>query len=128
MKKGISCPELLRNIPEEVLEKIGDEVGVDKQVKKLRGGLLFKLLLYSLLNSERISLRVMETFWDSETFKVFSGKGNQTIKHSGIAERIESIWVNGKFCGLGLVVFKKIMKHFPLSIISQSAMDIKPAF
>jgi hypothetical protein len=38
------------------------ETKVDAQVKKLSGEVMFKLILFSMLNSDKLSLRVMETF------------------------------------------------------------------
>lgn len=90
--KGISCQKLLECIPDEMLEKLEQETKVNHQTKKLTGKLLFKLFVFTLLNTERASLRVMEEFYNSAQFKVFSGKINhKTIKHSGIAERMAHV-------------------------------------
>jgi hypothetical protein len=78
-------------IPEELLQKLEKETHVNHQVKKMSGVLTLKLLLFSLLNSERVSLRVMEEIFNSDQFKVFSQKGNQKTKHSTIGDRVANI-------------------------------------
>ena len=57
---GVSVPELLAMIPTAMLEELAQELAVDKWVKKLKAEGVFKLVLYSLLQSERLSLRVIE--------------------------------------------------------------------
>ena len=58
--KGVSVPDLLAMIPASLLEQLAQELRVDKWVQKLKAEAVFKLVLYSLLQSERLSLRVME--------------------------------------------------------------------
>lgn len=52
--------ELLQLIPEEELNVLAIEAQVDYQVKKLSGLTMFQLILFSMINRKRISLRVME--------------------------------------------------------------------
>ena len=56
----VSVPALLELIPSELLERLAQELLVDKWVKKLKAEALFKLVLFSLFDSERLSLRVMQ--------------------------------------------------------------------
>jgi hypothetical protein len=92
MQKGkIECSELFAMIPEGLLKKLEKQTNVNHQVKKLSGILTLKLLLFSLLNSERISLRVMEEIFNSDQFKIFAKKENQKTKHSTIGDRITNI-------------------------------------
>lgn len=92
MRKGkVECSELLTMIPKDLLKNLEEETKVNHQVKKLSGSLTLKLLLFSLLNSERISLRVMEEIFNSDQFKIFAEKGNQKTKHSTIGDRIANI-------------------------------------
>lgn len=58
---GVSVSQLLEIIPDELLEEIALQVSADKWVKKLKASAVFKLVLFTLLNSERMSLRVMES-------------------------------------------------------------------
>ena len=92
MKRGkIECADLFNMIPKDLLQNIEKETNVNHQVKKLSGILTLKLLLFSLLNSERVSLRVMEEIFNSDQFKVFSQKGNRKTKHSTIGDRVSHI-------------------------------------
>lgn len=92
MKRGkIECSDLFAMIPEDLLKNLEKETNVNHQVKKLSGILTLKLLLFSLLNSERVSLRIMEEVFNSDQFKVFSKKGNQKTKHSTIGDRVTNI-------------------------------------
>ncbi len=90
-KNKVSCSDLLALIPKNLIRNLGEKTEVNYQVKKLSGDLVLKLILFSLLNSERVSLRIMEHIYNSEKFKVFSEYNNKKVKHSGIANRIATI-------------------------------------
>ena len=66
---GISVEDLLKLIPEELLLDLAKETNVDYQVKKLYGRNVFILLLYALIEKERIGLRGLEDIYSSRTFK-----------------------------------------------------------
>lgn len=83
--------ELMGMIPEGDLEFLAAETKVDHQVKKLNGHLIFKLILFAMLDTERMSLRVMETLLLSARFRHFSGSESLTTRHSSIRDRIASI-------------------------------------
>ena len=55
----MTAGELIKLIPPETFRKLAMETNVDAQVKKLSGEVVFKLILFSMLNSEKLSLRVM---------------------------------------------------------------------
>ncbi|MCX6207981.1 MAG: IS4 family transposase [Bacteroidetes bacterium] len=59
---------LLELIPLTLLEKLSLETNVNNQVKKLQGDIVFKLILFSMLSTDKLSLRVMETFLSSAKF------------------------------------------------------------
>jgi len=82
--------ELLNLIPNSELEFLAAETKVDRQVKKLTGVTIFKLILFSMLNSNRMSLRVMEEFAQQASFKSYSGF-RQTTKFNSIRDRIATI-------------------------------------
>ena len=50
--------ELLGLIPANTFRDLAVEKKVDTQVKKLSGEVMFKLILLSMLNSDKLSLRV----------------------------------------------------------------------
>lgn len=103
--------ELLKFIPDEELEFLANETKVDYQVKKLYGINLFKLLLFSMINKDKLSLRVMERFYQTTAFKVFAETDNQTTKFNSISDRIGAI--NSEyFERIFNTVFDKFSTHF----------------
>lgn len=83
--------ELLRLIPANTFRELAVETKVDTQVKKLSGEVMFKLILFSMLNSDKLSLRVMETFLHSARFKSFSQFDILDSRYNSIRDRICTI-------------------------------------
>lgn len=95
----MTATEILKLIPEKTFDILSAETKVDHQVKKLTGETIFKLVLFSMLSSNKSSLRIMEKFISSATFKCFSRrtevakKGRKTLsphdcKYNSIRDRI----------------------------------------
>ena len=82
---------LLKLIPEGTFRELAVETKVDTQVKKLSGEVIFKLILFSMLNSDKLSLRVMETFLQSARFKTFAHFDILEGKYNSIRDRICTI-------------------------------------
>lgn len=80
--------ELLKLIPSETFRELAVETKVDQQVKKLSGELMFKLLLFSLISSNKVSLRVMESLLQSVQFKNFTRYDIIDSKYNSIRDRI----------------------------------------
>jgi Transposase DDE domain len=80
--------ELLKLIPQETFRQLAAETKVDEQVKKLSGELMFTLILFSMINCQKVSLRVMETFLQSTHFKSFTGFDILDGKYNSIRDRI----------------------------------------
>lgn len=80
--------ELIKLIPEETFRELAAETKVDQQVKKLSGELMFKLLLFSMISSNKVSLRVMETLLGSVQFKNFTRYDIIDSKYNSIRDRI----------------------------------------
>jgi hypothetical protein len=91
LERKLSVSKLIKFIPEELIEKIGKETQVDVQVKHLHGSIMFKLFLYSILKSERLSTRLLEFFYNSSDFKAFTNKGEHKTRHSSISDRLKTI-------------------------------------
>ena len=83
----MTVSELLRLIPPETFRDLAVETKVDTQVKKLSGEVMFKLILFSMLNSDKLSLRVMETFLHSARFKSFSHFDILDSRYNSIRDR-----------------------------------------
>jgi len=88
---GMTASELISLIPKSAFEELGAETKVDYQVKKLRGEVIFKLILFSMLGREKLSLRVMEGFLKSASFKAFMHHRSPDSKFNSIRDRICTI-------------------------------------
>lgn len=93
----LTVNELLELLPEGYIEQLATDLVVDKWVRKLKAGTLFKLVLFSILNSERLSLRVMEDNFADPMFQamlpVFT---SDEVTWTGIRERLMKLKVD--FC------------------------------
>lgn len=84
----MTAAALLKLIPARCLSALALQTQVDHQVKKLSGEVMFKLILFSMLNSEKLSLRVMESFLASASFKSFAHSETLHSKYNSIRDRI----------------------------------------
>ena len=88
----MTASELIRLIPSSILEDLASETKVDYQVKKLTGEVTFKLILFSMLDSNKLSLRVMEKFLTSARFRSFAQtNASLNCKYNSIRDRICTI-------------------------------------
>ena len=83
----MNVEQLLQLIPEEHLSFLAAETKVDHQVKKLTGNVIFKLVLFSMFSSQKVSLRVMEKLLTSARFKQFANEDLDS-KYNSIRDRI----------------------------------------
>ena len=94
-EKRISITELLTLIPPTLFEELNATIEVDKWVKKLKADVLFKLVLYSLLNTERLSLRVLEVHVKDPFFKALSPSFEaDSVTWTGIRDRLMKLDVS----------------------------------
>jgi hypothetical protein len=66
---GIGVSDLLKLIPDDLLLDLAAKTNVDYQVKKLYGRNVFNLLLFGLIDGERVGLRSLEDFYNSRKFR-----------------------------------------------------------
>lgn len=85
---GVS--DLLGVLPATLLDSFAERFQADKWVQKLKADVVFKLVLYSLLHTERLSLRVMETYYTSAGFQTFAEVAGRTA-HNSIRDRLRTI-------------------------------------
>jgi len=83
--------DIIGLVPDELLDDLADETGVDYSVKKLHGKHIFKLFLFGFLNGRAMSLRILETISKSARFKNLFGSQAKPVKHSGIGMRLNKI-------------------------------------
>lgn len=81
---------ILKLIPESDLESLAVETRIDHQVKKLTGISVFRLILFSMLNYTKVSLRIMESIYCSSAFKSFA-RVNHEVKFNSISDRIATM-------------------------------------
>lgn len=83
--------DIIEYISDEELEFLSVETKVNHQVKKLDGALVFKLILFSLLEHDKPSLRVMEQIFNSGAFKFHSNTKHLTTKYNSLSDRLSAI-------------------------------------
>lgn len=102
--KNITAKELLSVIPDDKISSLAANSQVDYCTKVLYGRSVFYMILYSLLESDRTSLRTMEDIFNSVKFKfLFNMDQSKTVRHSSISERLSVMDVD---------FFEKLFEHF----------------
>jgi transposase len=93
---GIGVIDLLKLIPDDLLLDLSADTNVDYQVKKLYGSNVFNLLLFGLINGERVGLRSLEDFYNSRKFKVlFKLPGStKSAKYNSLSARLATMNVD----------------------------------
>lgn len=92
---GIGVKDLLKLIPEDLLDHLAEDTKVDHQAKKLYGRNVFNLLLYGLLDGERVGLRTLQDFYNSRHFKaMFKLPGVKSVKYNSISARLANMNVD----------------------------------
>jgi len=100
----ITVKELLSVIPDEQISRLAVNTQVDYCTKVLYGRSVFYMILYSLLESDRTSLRTMEDIFNSVKFKfLFNLDQSKTVRYSSISERLSVMEVS---------FFEKLFDHF----------------
>jgi transposase len=83
--------KLLELIPFDLIEFLEAETEVNHQVKKLHADIVFKLLLYSMIEHNKSSLRVMEAFAGSAKFRHIAQVKHLDTRYNSIRDRICTI-------------------------------------
>lgn len=92
MATNIPVKTLLGYLPDSLIERLSVEHNVDKQVKKLEGKIVFKLLLYGVLSSSQLSLNVLISLFDKIGFRSLIGVDKDfTTKRNSLADRLISL-------------------------------------
>lgn len=92
-KVGIN--QLLGFIPEALLSHLSENTKVDYYSKVLHGKKLFYLLMYGILENDRLSQRTLEDTFNDTVFKMlFDLERSETVCRSSISERLSKINFN----------------------------------
>lgn len=90
----VTADKLLSLLGDSVLHDLSRQFKADKWVIKLEAVTVFKLILYSILDSERLSLRTMAEQFSSVPFQLLeTSVVGQTTAHSSIRDRLVNIEV-----------------------------------
>jgi hypothetical protein len=94
-QKSVTVGSLLNIIGDDLLTRLTRELNADKGVIKLTSSSVFKLILYSILDSERLSLRIMEENYILPDYKALSPETlGKTTAHSSLRDRLIAIDVD----------------------------------
>lgn len=88
----VNVDEIISLLPNQLIDELAVEFGVNKYAKKLQGQLLLKLLIHCILTHKENSLRSMESAYESIAFGLLnSQKAKGKIRYSSISERISTM-------------------------------------
>ena len=88
----ITASQLLGVIPETLLNHLSDSTNVDYCSKTLHGRKMFYLLMYGILENERLSQRTLEDTFNDSVFKtLFRLDAAESVCRSSISERLYCI-------------------------------------
>ncbi len=88
----IQVNQLLNVIPESLLANLSTSTKVDYYTKVLHGKKMFYLLLYGIVENEKLSQRTLEDTFTDPMFKLlFDLDQEETVRRSSISERLSKI-------------------------------------
>jgi len=88
----LKVKQLLEFIPESLLANLSTNTKVDYYAKVLHGKKLFYLLMYGILENERLSQRTLEDTFNDPVFKfLFNLDPSEKVRRSSISERLSKI-------------------------------------
>ena len=89
---NISVKQLLGFIPEALIANLSLTTKIDHYAKVLHGNKLFYLLLYGILDNEKLSQRTLEDTFNDSVFKIlFNLDEEETVRRSSISERLSKV-------------------------------------
>ena len=89
---NINVKQLLSFIPEALIANLSPTTKIDHYAKVLHGNKLFYLLLYGILDNDRLSQRTLEDTFNDSVFKIlFNLDEDETIRRSSISERLSKV-------------------------------------
>lgn len=88
----ITASKLLEVIPEDLLSNLSSTTKVDYYAKVLQGKKMFYLLMYGILENDKLSQRTLEDTFNDPVFKLlFDLDEQEKIRRSSISERLSKI-------------------------------------
>jgi hypothetical protein len=86
----MNVKEILAQIPESLLDELSAKSKTDKYAKKLKGSIVFKLLVHCILTHKDNSLRRMSSSFENIFFSYLNGE-SKSISYSSISERLSTM-------------------------------------
>jgi len=88
----VSVKQLLGFIPEALIANLSVTTKIDHYAKVLHGNKLFYLLLYGILDNDRLSQRTLEDTFNDSVFKIlFNLDQDEKVRRSSISERLSKV-------------------------------------
>lgn len=88
----IGANQLLQVIPDELLSNLAISTNVDYYTKVLHGKKLFYLLMYGILENDKLSQRTLEDTFNDPLFKtLFALNPEEKVRRSSISERLSIV-------------------------------------
>jgi len=88
----VTVSDLLSFIPEALMSHLSHTTSVDYYTKVLHGKKMFYLLMYGILESDRLSQRTLEDIFNDSVFKMlFNLEQDEKVCRSSISERLGKI-------------------------------------
>lgn len=89
---NITVKQLLGFIPEALIANLALTTKIDHYAKVLHGNKLFYLLLYGILDNDRLSQRTLEDTFNDSVFKIlFNLDEDEKVRRSSISERLSKV-------------------------------------
>jgi transposase len=89
---NVTVKQLLGFIPEALIANLSVTTKIDHYAKVLHGNKLFYLLLYGILDNDRLSQRTLEDTFNDSVFKVlFNLDEDEKVRRSSISERLSKV-------------------------------------
>jgi transposase len=89
---SVTVKQLLGFIPEALIANLSLTTKIDHYAKVLHGNKLFYLLLYGIVDNDRLSQRSLEDTFNDSVFKVlFNLDENEKVRRSSISERLSKV-------------------------------------
>lgn len=117
--QSVSATELLDLIGHDYLQTLADELQADKWVIKLQTKTVFSLLIYSLLESNKVSLRSMQESYSSAIFKAIEKlAAHDKTAHSSIRDRLAQVKV-AYFEAVYQRVYSLVEQHYDQAALTK---------
>jgi transposase len=109
----VTVAQLLGVVPEALLSNLSSTTKVDHYAKVLHGKKMFYLLLYGILENEKLSQRTLEDTFNDYLFKtLFDLDASETVRRSSISERLSKI-DSGYFHEIYQCVYQQFLDAYP---------------